>query len=286
MKDRLVTTVQNDRLRPYLSFFLVLSFALGMAYHLPTIMPSQDDSLKSDNSDQNSMTAPLLRPETVPDFVLITDTDERKAVFFAFLRPYVDQINAEMLAMRSNVENLHEKQRLRGLSSADMALLDKLTEQFEIQPQQKYRTEHFQQLMRRIDVLPVSMVLAQAANESAWGTSRFATQGNNYFGQWCYSAGCGMVPSRRRSGMSHEVRVFDSVADSVRSYFMNLNTFPSYRKLRLIRQQLRQNSQSIDGISLSEGLDSYSERGQAYIEELQSMIYFNDLHILDELPQA
>ena len=123
--------------------------------------------------------------------------------------------------------------------------------------------------------------MAQAANESAWGTSRFAREGKNFFGQWCYTEGCGIIPARRLAGASHEVRRFDSVFDSVEAYIMNLNTFPNYQQLRDIRQQVRQSGRTIDGISLSEGLDSYSSRGDEYIFELQSMIYSNNLLTLD-----
>jgi len=121
------------------------------------------------------------------------------------------------------------------------------------------------------------LALAQAANESAWGTSRFAQDGNNLFGQWCYTNGCGLVPSRRREGATHEVRRFDNIRDSVESYIHNLNTFPSYQMLRRIRQQLRQQDRPIDGVSLADGLESYSSRGLDYIVELQRMIYSNEL---------
>jgi Bax protein len=126
-------------------------------------------------------------------------------------------------------------------------------------------------------MIPASLALAQAANESAWGTSRFAQDGNNFFGQWCYSDGCGIIPSRRRQGDIHEVRRFDTVKDSVQAYIHNLNTFPSYQMLRRIRQQLRQQNRNLDGASLADGLESYSERGLDYIEELQTMIYSNNL---------
>jgi Bax protein len=136
---------------------------------------------------------------------------------------------------------------------------------------------YLQRLLWRVDVIPPSLVLAQAASESAWGTSRFAQEGNNYFGQWCFVPGCGFVPSRRRSTASHEVKSFNNVEEAVHAYFMNLNTFASYQYLRVIRQQLRNKEQPIDGISLSEGLGSYSERGDAYIKELRTMIYKNNL---------
>ncbi|MFM9673737.1 glucosaminidase domain-containing protein, partial [Streptomyces galilaeus] len=78
--------------------------------------------------------------------------------------------------------------------------------------------------LRRVDIIPKELALMQAANESAWGTSRFARIGLNFFGQWCYSQGCGMIPNRRNSGAAHEVAAFKSVRDAVSSYFKNINT--------------------------------------------------------------
>ena len=153
-----------------------------------------------------------------------------------------------------------------------------------------YRVEDFAidddaswaRLLRRADVIPVSLVLAQAANESGWGTSRFARQGNNFFGQWCFEPGCGLVPRDRGAGKKHEVAVFESPRASVEAYIRNLNSHPAYRGLRGIRQQLRSNDQPVTGIALAAGLEKYSERGAEYIEELRAMIRYNDLSKYDK----
>lgn len=117
--------------------------------------------------------------------------------------------------------------------------------------------------------------MIQAANESAWGQSRFAQQGNNLFGQWCFSEGCGLVPSQRGSDADHEVRTFDSINDSVASYLHNLNTSHAYADLRDIRADLRANNQPFDALMLAEGLSQYSTRGEEYVEEIQMMIRSN-----------
>ena len=131
------------------------------------------------------------------------------------------------------------------------------------------------QLSRRVDIIPVALALVQAANESAWGTSRFATQGNNFFGQWCYQAGCGLVPAARVPGADHEVARFSSPYHSVAAYFANLNTNPAYRPLRDIRYRLRQQDAPVTAIALARGLSQYSERGETYVGELISMIRNN-----------
>jgi Bax protein len=115
----------------------------------------------------------------------------------------------------------------------------------------------------------------QAANESAWGRSRFARQGNNYFGQWCYRKGCGIVPARRVPGATHEVRRFASVAESVRAYMNNINRSSAYADFRNIRRSLRVQSKPLDAERLAYGLKSYSERGMAYVHVIRSMIRSN-----------
>jgi len=131
-------------------------------------------------------------------------------------------------------------------------------------------------MLLRVDVLPEELVLSQAANESAWGTSRFAVEGNNYFGQWCYRKGCGLVPASRTEGSTHEVAVFETAYLSVNAYFMNVNRNKAYTELRQIRAEQRTAGQTITGTKLAEGLSRYSERGHEYIDEIQSMIRHNN----------
>ena len=137
------------------------------------------------------------------------------------------------------------------------------------------------ELLVRVDIIPVSLALAQAANESAWGTSRFAREGNNIFGQWCFDEGCGLVPGQRADDASHEVRSFSSVEASVRAYFRNLNTNPTYEYLRELRAQMRMKGKPLDSRALAQGLLRYSERGHVYISELYDIIRVNDLLALD-----
>ena len=117
--------------------------------------------------------------------------------------------------------------------------------------------------------------MAQAANESAWGLSRFAQKGNNLFGQWCFKKGCGIVPGQRNAGANHEVRKFASINDSVASYMHNLNTGRAYKDLRKLRATLRSTNAAVDGHTLAKGLIKYSSRGKAYVKEIQSMIKTN-----------
>lgn len=214
----------------------------------------------------------------VPDFAAIDDIDIRKQTFFDFLQPFIDNSNRRILRKRERLLALVAKvEQGMAFSQDERSFIRELSNDYDLSGSNLRDLTFLSRLLRRVDIIPPSLALAQAANESAWGTSRFATQGNNFFGQWCYSAGCGLVPRRRTSEASHEVKVFDTVSAAVDAYIMNLNTFPSYLDLRLIRENLRQRSVPVDGISLTRGLGSYSERGEEYIDELQSMIRFNDL---------
>ena len=137
------------------------------------------------------------------------------------------------------------------------------------------------ELLLMVDVIPASLVLAQAANESAWGTSRFALEGNNIFGQWCYVEGCGIIPNRRVEGATHEVKSFDTIEDAIEGYFLNINTHRLYVGFRQERARLRQLGQRLDPILLVQGLARYSQRGENYIDEVQTMIQQNDLRQRD-----
>lgn len=261
--------------RPQISYISFLALLFVVVLNVD-IEPQQVEPTFDELTD-----APEL-PSDIPDFASIRDVSEKKASFFAFLNPYIDSVNQQILLQRRGLFSLQEKiSNGATLNRAEMSLLTELRVEYELEDEVLTTSEVLNRLLNRVDIIPSSLALAQAANESAWGTSRFAREGKNFFGQWCYTEGCGIIPARRLAGASHEVRRFDSVFDSVEAYIMNLNTFPNYQQLRDIRQQVRQSGRTIDGISLSEGLDSYSSRGDEYIFELQSMIYSNNLLTLD-----
>jgi len=259
--------------RPHLSYLVILLFLFVAAI---VFRPERID-LPEPVLTEIVIEAQEL-PQSIPDFAAIQDVAEKKASFFEFLSPYIDSVNQQILAQRQRLITFREKiNNGSTLTRNEMNYLSGLRVEYELENEVLNTANLVNRLLRRVDIIPSSLALAQAANESAWGTSRFAVEGNNFYGQWCYTEGCGIVPARRIAGANHEVKSFDSVFESVKAYIMNLNTFPNYQKLRDIRQQVRQGGRSIDGISLSEGLDTYSSRGDDYIFELQSMIYSNNL---------
>lgn len=199
---------------------------------------------------------------------------EKKANFFNFLHPMIKKANANVLQQREELSEIHAN--LPDLSSQQAEKLAALAKTYKVSDELSLEKQ-VQELDIKINTIPASLVLAQAANESAWGTSRFAQEGNNYFGQWCFSEGCGIVPNSRDGGASHEVADFDSPYDSVKSYIKNLNRHPTYEPLRDLRQQAIDNNQAVTGIVLAQGLIGYSERGEEYVKEIQQMIRYNKL---------
>ena len=214
-----------------------------------------------------------------PDFDAIVDVTLKKSTFFEFLAPIIEQENLHILKLRTALLQLRQKmqQPSSRLSRYQQLWLNNVARKYESKSCKSLNIACMDDLLLRVDKIPASLVLAQAANESAWGTSRFAQHGNNYFGQWCFVRGCGIVPSQRDEGFVHEVKVFKSVDYSVRAYLLNLNTNPAYKKLRLIRKQLRDAENIPDGLSLAIGLSNYSQRGQEYVQEIIHMIEYNNL---------
>lgn len=266
---------ETKKCRAGFSYALVLTVMFAAAAKVN--IPSVPDPATTKPVIANVVTTHTL-PVEVPDFAAIRDTKQKKETFFNFLQPFIDAKNAEVQEQRKVLLGIiQEMDKGTAPDIKEQYFIRELSRIYELPTDNVLDKAYLQRLLWRVDVIPPSLVLAQAASESAWGTSRFAQDGNNYFGQWCFARGCGFVPNRRRPTASHEVKSFNSVEEAVHAYFMNLNTFPSYQYLRVIRQQLRNKEQPIDGISLSEGLGSYSERGDAYIKDLRTMIYKNGL---------
>ncbi|MFT5665547.1 MAG: Bax protein [Gammaproteobacteria bacterium] len=201
----------------------------------------------------------------IPEFASFTDVNQKKAAFFDYMYPLILAENKKILADRAIVKN--------GEASAQLTrICKKYSKNCDIIDAKKRK-----QLLSRVDVIPPSLAMAQGANESAWGTSRFAKKGRNYFGQWCYTKGCGIVPARREKGTNHEVRKFANVQQSVGAYIFNLNTGRVYQLIRKQRVEARKASVNPTGYDLAKGLIKYSQRREAYVKEIRSMISYNKL---------
>jgi Bax protein len=258
---------------------LLLAGALFGAFYKPS--PSTLSSRDNASEEFQFATLPALpgwANAPLPDFSSYADTDEKKAAFFEFLFPRIVLANSRILLEREYLDALAAKSQLTGKEK-----------QWLKNEAKRLRVDHtpvgkaqIAKLKRRLDVIPPSLIMAQAANESAWGTSRFAVEGNNLFGQWCFAAGCGLVPLSRVSGASHEVAKFSSPYRSIRAYIENLNRHPAYQTLRDIRLTDRKQQEPLSGKGLAAGLELYSERGDEYIDEITAMISHNDLAVYDQ----
>ena len=214
-------------------------------------------------------------PADVPDFTEYEAGTERKEVFLKYFLPLIEEHNTAILKSREQISDWSQDRDnigWWGRLQLESLLATYQVDNFDVNSDEDWAT-----LLRRVDAVPVSLALAQAANESAWGTSRFGREGYNYYGQWCYKQGCGLVPRKRGMGDDHEVEVFTSPEDSVESYLRNLNSNKAYTSLREIRARLRATDKPITGIELARGLGKYSQRGDDYINELRSIIRQNDL---------
>lgn len=208
---------------------------------------------------------------------------EKKELFFKLLLPSV---------LRANELILQERNRLLAhlgepvdVEREDAEWLIDLAKKYKVVP--KERTSHvsdeeLEMLLRRVDAIPPSLALAQAAQESGWGTSRFAIEGNALFGQWSFSK-TAMTPKERRSELgNYGLARFDTPLDSILAYMLNLNSNRAYIKMRYKRQAMREAGVPADALVLADYLDKYSEGGLEYTEGLKKMIRFNRLKRFDD----
>lgn len=227
---------------------------------------------------RGQIAVPRVQHVSLPhDLSQIQHPQDRKAVFLRFMLPYVLEANNRVRAKRERMLSLQEKSTQgKPLSEEENLWLTALSEEYRV------KAGDFAALSTRVDIVPASLALAQAAIESGWGTSRFAQEGNAPFGQWTSKDNAGMVPLKREDGKTHKVRSFESLQGSVDSYMRNLNTHRAYRALRQARNVARQGGKEVDSLAMAETLISYSEKGSKYVTLLQSIIESNNLKPLDD----
>ncbi len=201
---------------------------------------------------------------------------KRKELFFKSVLPLVLHVNEQIVVDRARLIAVRRmKANEQKVSAADQLWLAALATRYRVD------REDLSELTRRTDIIPPSLALAQAAEESGWGTSRFVIEGNALFGQWTFERDRGIVPARRNADRTHKVKAFETLLDAVRAYARNLNTHRAYRQFRSERAGLRRLGTFLNGLALSSSLSKYSERGEDYVESLRSLIRGNRLEKLD-----
>ncbi len=223
---------------------------------------------------------PVVFANFPPQFKELT-AEAKKRMFLHSLLPVVSVALAEVKQERRMLEEILEKIALKGgvsdfsldspqwrnsVTEDEALYLENLTS--------KYRTTDARELLDRVNVLPLSLILAQGAIESYWGTSRFAQEGNNLFGMWTWGEQ-GLIPAQREAGKDHKLVSYDSIFESVRDFILTLNRLSSYADLRKIRRD------TMDPLALADGLFHYSERGDGYIRDVKTVIEYNDLQKFD-----
>ena len=219
-------------------------------------------------------------PEVLPS---IYDAREKKRMFTSSMLPIILRANELIIADRGRLITILQKTNTdQALDKSELTWLQQTAKKYRVKISPKLTSAEIGQLLYRVDVVPVSLAMAQAAIESGWGTSRFAQGGNALFGEWVWdSSADGIVPMGRDEGKTHRIKSFDYLLDSVRSYMTNLNRHNSYEDLRRRRAELREHSLEITGSALAPALVDYSERGKDYVNDVLSIINFNDLGALD-----
>lgn len=234
--------------------------------------------------DQVSDGIPPLIIERMPeDLGSIAEIATRKRIFFKIMLPLILLVNEEILSERDQLLDIQQELVDSGtLNTHQTQTLETLATRYRVDLESVEIDHAIELLLRRANIIPVELALAQAANESAWGTSRFTLVANNLFGQWTFTPGQGIVPEGRPEGQIYEVRKFPTLYDSVRSYANNLNSHHAYQAFRNLRAEQLSEAE-LDGIVLAEGLLRYSIRGEDYVREIQAMIRQNNLQQLREV---
>ena len=206
----------------------------------------------------------------------VKQSTDRKDVFLRVMLPLVLEANERVQQQRAQLLVMDAKLAAgHPLTAEQQERLNRIAAAYGVD------ADRIDLLLRRVDAVPPSLALAQAAIESGWGTSRFILEGNAVFGQWAWGDEEGLVPHGREIGKTHKIKSFQLLTDSVRAYVHNLNTHNAYNGFREKRQMLRAEGKQLDGMALVSTLGAYSELKGQYLDMLRSIITANDLQPLD-----
>ena len=203
----------------------------------------------------------------------IENSKKRKSLFIQIILPLILEENNLILLDRKKLFSILNKNKN---SKKEINWLNRKFKQYGV------LNKDIPTLKVRMDIIPVSLAIAQAAKETGWGTSRFALEGNALFGQWTWS-GDGIKPAGAESDTKHKVMKFKVLKASVRAYQRNLNTHSSYKNFRQMRAQLRDDSKKLDSLLLADQLDNYAETGKEYTKILKQIINQNSLKDFDDV---
>ena len=245
-------------------------------------LPSRLKRLLRDDM-RSTQAVPRIFMTRLPD-ILPTERDvqTKKRLFTSTLLPIILRANEMLLTDRARLQNFKTRLMDGGrLLASERDWLDGLAARYRVPLGDTPLPAVIDRLLVRVDIIPPSLALAQAAMESGWGTSYFSQKGNALFGEWVWNDDTGLLPRNRDEGKTHRIKRFDYLLDSVLSYMINLNRHRVYHDLRLRRAELRTHNLPVTGRALAPALGSYSERGSDYVSEVLSIINYNQLDRLD-----
>jgi Bax protein len=221
---------------------------------------------------KNKLVKPVALTLLPQEIKMIENTKKRKEFFIQIVLPLIVKENNNIRIDRKTLFRVINKSNN---SVAEQQWIEKKYKQYGV------KSGDLSSLKVRMDEIPVSLAIAQAAKETGWGTSRFAQEGNALFGQWTWS-GEGLKPKDADADKGHKVMKFNVLQASVRAYQRNLNTHRTYREFRKARAELRDLNKPLDSLELSKYLNKYAETGNQYVEVLQKIIKQNNLKDFDD----
>ena len=221
---------------------------------------------------KNKLVKPVVLSLLPEEMKMIASSEKRKNLFIQIILPLILEENNRIKLERKKLFSILNKNRN---SNLEKKWLNKKFKQYGV------LNKDLSTLKIRMDEIPTSLAIAQAAKETGWGTSRFALEGNALFGQWTWS-GEGLKPKDSVGNEGHKVMKFNVLQASVRAYQRNLNTHSTYKNFRKARAELRDLGKPLDSIILAKYLDKYAETGSKYVEVLQKIIKQNDLKDFDD----
>ena len=232
----------------------------------------QDTKYNLTDVRKNKLVKPIALTWLPYEIKNVENTKKRKELFIQIVLPLILQENNNIKLDRIKLFSIINKSNNTEL---EKKWLNRKYKQYGV------NSKDLSSLKVRMDEIPTSLALAQAAKETGWGTSRFALEGNALFGQWTWS-GEGLKPKDSDGSEDHKVMKFNILQASVRAYQRNLNTHKSYKEFRKARAQLREQGKKLDSLVLSKYLDKYAETGQKYVEILNQIIEQNNLKDFDD----
>ena len=226
----------------------------------------------------NNQSANLIIFSSLPkDFMEIQPVIERKRLFINTLIPIIYSENLQILNDRKKILDWWRESDGENFSRD-------FWPQWLFELSEKYGSSdsNLGNLLVRVDIIPISLALAQAAIESGWGTSRYSREGNAVFGQYTFDESKGLKPRDRNKNQEFFIKKFSNLSESVRSYLKNINTHLAYADFREERKKLRMNGENLSGYKLVNFLKDYSERREFYIKDVKEIITSNNFQKFDK----